>query len=421
MPDTRSDPAAREGVLAKETALYIYTSGTTGMPKAARITHARALGLMKSFIAPSNITARDRVYLTLPLYHATGGMCGAGAALFSGATIILRRKFSATHFWAEATAERATVFVYIGELCRYLVNLPPSPQETQHSLRTCFGNGLRPDVWTRFTQRTGIKRIVEFYGSTEGNVSMANLDHRPGSVGAIPRFMRNRFPMRIIRFDVEAEAPVRGPDGLCIEAAPGEAGEAVGEIRSDEARFRFEGYSDPAQTEKKVLRNVFAEGDMWFRTGDLMMQDADTYFYFVDRIGDTFRWKGENVSTNEVAEVLTGDPAVPFANVYGVQIPAADGRAGMAALVVNEGFDLASLHTRIQRELPAYARPLFIRIQSDVDATGTLKLKKVELVREGYDLNRITDAVYFNNPEVNGFTALTPEIVLRLERGELRV
>ncbi len=393
MPDGRPDRSHRAGLKASEIALYIYTSGTTGLPKAAKITHLRAQGLMRAFKDAVQVNEHDRILLTLPLYHATGGMCGVGCALYSGGTLILRRKFSATHFWREAIDNRATMLVYIGELGRYLMNQPPSPQERAHTIVKGFGNGLRPDVWSELVERTGIKRLVEFYGSTEGNVSFFNLDGKIGAVGRIPALLKDKIKARLVKFDVEAEQPVRGSDGLCIEAGPDEPGEAVGPI-SDEARQRFDGYNDPEQTKKKVLRDVFVTGDIWFRTGDLLRKDRDGYLYFVDRIGDTFRWKSENVSTGEVELAISSMPGVAHAVVYGVQTPGHEGRAGMAAITATGPIDLGALYAHLARSLPPYARPVFLRFQPEAETTGTLKYRKVDLVADGFDPAKVADPLF---------------------------
>ncbi len=418
----RPPVSVREGMKATDVALYVYTSGTTGAPKAARMTHLRLMGMLRAFIGGGHARPSDRVYVTLPLYHATGGLTGIGFALETGATVILRRKFSASHFWQEAYDEKATVFFYIGELCRYLLNAPPHPLETKHSLRLGVGNGLRPEVWEKFQTRFKIPKMLEFYGSTEGNVSILNFDGKVGSIGRIPSWLQRRMNVRLVKFDVETDAPVRTADGLCVEAAPDEPGEALGEIRSDDARFQFQGYSgDPKQTEKKILRNVFREGDAWFRTGDLLRKDADGYFYFVDRIGDTFRWKGENVSTNEVGDMITQIDGVAEANVYGVKIGDLDGRAGMAAVTPGPGFDLAKLHDGVRRELAPYARPLFIRVQPAIETTGTFKYRKVDLVTEGFDPNKTTDALYFDDPDANAYTPVTPALYADIQSGARRV
>ncbi len=415
--------SARAGLKPTDVALYVYTSGTTGAPKAARMTHLRLMGMLRAFIGGGHAVAKDKVYVTLPLYHATGGLTGIGFALESGATIILRRKFSASHFWQEAHDEGATVFFYIGELCRYLLNAPPHPLETKHKLRLGVGNGLRPEVWEKFQERFKIPKMLEFYGSTEGNVSLLNFDGKIGSIGRVPKWLRRQLNVRLLKFDVEAEQPVRGPDGLCVEADIDEPGEAVGEIRTDDPRFQFQGYSgDQKQTEKKILRNVFREGDAWFRTGDLLRKDKDDYFYFVDRIGDTFRWKGENVSTNEVGDVIAQAPGVAEANVYGVRVADQDGRAGMAAVTPDQvGFDLSKLRTAIHAELPAYARPLFIRIQPAIETTGTFKYRKVDLVNDGFDPAKTTDALYYDDPQAGAYIPVTPDLHAQIQAGARRV
>jgi fatty-acyl-CoA synthase len=415
----RPDRDTREGITAHETALYIFTSGTTGMPKAARITHMRVQLYMRGFAGATGSLPSDRIYCALPLYHATGGLCAVGAALLNGGELILATHFSATHFWEEVVAAGATMFVYIGELCRYLVNQPERPEETRHKIRLAFGNGLRPDVWTRMQTRFRIPQILEFYGATEGNVSMFNFDGRLGAIGRAPRYLRKHFNIRLIRFDVEKEEPMRAADGLCIECRPGEIGECVGEI-GPSARESYTGYADKAASEKKVLRDVFRRGDAFFATGDLMRQDRDGYFYFVDRIGDTFRWKGENVSTSEVAEALAPVPGVREAIVYGVQVGDLDGRAGMAGLVVGPDFDVAALAERVEAALPAYARPLFVRILPEIDTTGTFKYRKLDLVAEGFDPTEIKGVVYYRHP-TKGYVRLTRPTYAKIISGELRL
>jgi fatty-acyl-CoA synthase len=400
------DRIVREDMTAGDTVLFIYTSGTTGLPKAARITHVRAQLYMRGFAGATNATEKDRIYITLPLYHATGGLCGLGAALLNGGSVALRRKFSASHFWEDVVAEGCTMFVYIGELCRYLVNCPETEFDTRHKIRLAFGNGLTPDIWPVLKSRFRIPDILEFYGSTEGNVSMFNFDGREGAVGRVPKWLRKRFNVRLVQYDHDTGEPVRGPSGLCVEAGVGQVGECVGQIGGGDARSEFSGYVDKAASEKKTLRSVFEKGDAWFATGDLMRQDADGYFYFVDRIGDTFRWKGENVSTTEVAERLQAAPGVREASVYGVQVDGANGRAGMAGLVVEEGFDIAALSAHVERELPPFAQPVFLRILPKIDVTGTFKPRKVDLVAEGFDPTLIKGPVYVKDPK-KGYVKLT--------------
>ncbi len=321
------------------------------------------------------------------MYHTNGGVLAPGLALAVGGSCVIRDRFSAREFWPDIARHRCTMFVYIGELCRYLLQAPPDPSDRSHSIRLCVGNGLRPDVWVPFRDRFGVHDIIEFYASTEGNCSMFNFDSRPEAVGRVPKWAASRFPIRVIRFDVETEEPVRTAEGLCIECAPGEVGELVGEILNDPARpgNRFEGYTDREATERKVLRDVIRKGDAWFRAGDLMRRDERGYFFFVDRVGDTFRWKGENVATSEVSETITGFPGVREANVYGVAVPGTEGRAGMASLVVDDpaAFDLVGFSAFLASRLPAYAVPVFLRFATRLAVTGTFKQRKIELVSEG--------------------------------------
>ena len=413
------DRSVRSDMTAADTALLIYTSGTTGMPKAARITHMRAQLYMRGFAGATGAVKTDRIYVCLPLYHATGGLCGLGAALLNGGSVVLRRKFSASAFWSEIAAEGCTMFVYIGELCRYLVNHPEDPDETRHKLRLAFGNGLRPDIWPVLKRRFRIPDILEFYGSTEGNVSMFNFDGHEGAIGRVPSWLRKRYNMRLVQYDLETEMIVRGTNGLCIECGPGQVGQCVGKIGGD-VRAEYAGYLDNRESEKKVLTNVFERGDAWFATGDLMKTDADGYFYFVDRVGDTFRWKGENVSTSEVAERLQAFGGVDFATVYGVSIDGADGRAGMAALVINGRFDPKAFGEHVAAEMPPYAQPLFVRLLPAMDTTGTLKIRKLDLVAEGYDPSRIKGPLYFHDPK-RGYVKLTKSVFEKLGAGAFKL
>tara|TARA_R110000824_G_scaffold118960_2_gene271463 strand:- start:83977 stop:85776 length:1800 start_codon:yes stop_codon:yes gene_type:complete len=404
--DTRKD------ITINDEALYIYTSGTTGNPKAARLPHVRVLTMMTGFSAAANATEKDRMYCVLPLYHSAGGVCAVGTVLTVGGAVIIRRKFSAREFFTDCTKYKATLFQYIGELCRYLLNAEHNPKERKHKIRLAIGNGLRPEIWPAFQKRFNVPRILEFYGATEGNVALLNYDGTVGAVGRIPGWAKKKFNVEIVKFNTETETVVRGADGLCIACAPGEAGEALGKISTDPntPTGRFDGYAKKEETEKKILRDVFEKGDQWFRTGDLLKQDKLGYFYFVDRIGDTFRWKGENVSTNEVSEAISVFPGIKEANVYGVSIPGTDGRAGMAAIVCDPGLDLGKLHVHIAKELPDYARPIFIRLSHEMEVTGTFKHRKVDLVKQGIDLSAINEPVFFNSPTENKFVPLTAEL-----------
>jgi len=363
------------------------------------------------------------MYNCLPLYHSVGGVVATGATLVRGGAVVLRERFSASEFWKDVISERCTLFQYIGELCRYLLASPPQPWETEHSLRLCCGNGLRPDVWEPFRERFRIPQILEYYAATEGSFSLYNCEGRPGAIGRIPPFLSHRMPVALVKFDLSTGAPLRDESGRCIRCDANEAGEAIGEISGAAGKHggRFEGYADTAASEKKILRDVFTAGDAWYRTGDLMRKDEQGFYYFVDRVGDTFRWKGENVSTGEVTAVITSCPGVTDAAVYGVAVPGTDGRAGMAALVVTPEFDLAAFRQHLASRLPDYARPLFLRIVSAIEMTGTFKLRKQELAIEGYDRTRVSDALYFDDRQQRAYTAVDESLYQQLQGGKLRV
>src|SRR6266851_5447575 len=344
-------------------ALYIYTSGTTGLPKAAKVSHFRLMQWSHWFAGMMDTRQSDRMYNCLPMYHSVGGVVATGATLVNGGSVLIRQRFSASRFWDDIVEWDCTLFQYIGELCRYLISSPPNPRETEHRIRVCCGNGLRPDVWDKFKHRFRIPQILEFYAATEGNFSLYNCEGKPGAIGRIPSFLAHRFPVVLIKCDIETSEPVRGSEGFCIPCSADETGEAIGKILDGSGRgSRFEGYTDKDASDRKILRNVFVNGDAWFRTGDLMRKDARGYFYFVDRVGDTFRWKGENVSTTEVAETVSACPGVIEAVVYGVTIPGTEGRAGMAAVITNRDFNMVAFRQHLAVCLPEYARPLFLRV-----------------------------------------------------------
>ncbi|GAA0613060.1 long-chain-acyl-CoA synthetase [Brevundimonas kwangchunensis] len=415
----RPAKSVRSGLTNRDTALYIFTSGTTGLPKAAKITHARARTYMRAFAGATESTEKDVTFNVLPLYHSTGGLVGIGPALLNGGKLILRRRFSATTFWPDVKATGSTLFVYIGELCRYLVNCPENPDERSHKLRLAFGNGLRPDVWTDFQKRFAVPNILEFYGSTEGNVSLFNFDGKAGAIGRVPGFVKKQVNFRLVRFDIETEEPVRGSDGLCQMVKSNEIGEAIG-IIGDDTRHSFSGYADKAASEKKILRDVFVRGDRYFRTGDLMRQDSEGYVYFVDRIGDTYRWKGENVSTAEVEQRLADAPGIKEVIAYGVPIPGQEGKAGMVALVIDGRFSAKTFAEWVEQELPTYARPAFIRIIKSADTTGTFKYRKVDLVSDGFDPAKVDGALYVRGGK-SGYTKLSETARAAILSGETRL
>lgn len=413
----------RRAFTIEDRALYIYTSGTTGMPKAANVNHYRVMLASCGFAGVMNTRSADRMYDCLPMYHTVGGVVATGALLMKGGSIVIREKFSVREFWDDIVRYDCTLMQYIGELCRYLVNSPPHPNETKHRLRLACGNGLRPDVWNEFKTRFHIPHILEFYAATEGNVLMFNFEGKPGAIGRLPWFVEKRFPTALVRFDVEKEQPVRNAQGFCIPCAPNEVGEAVGKIVNDASKpgGRFEGYARKEEDERKILRNVFEQGDAWFRTGDLMKKDENGYFYFVDRIGDTFRWKGENVSTTEVAEAINTFDDIKDATVYGVNVPGYDGRAGMAAIVCEGECDLKVLRAHLQERLPDYAWPLFLRIRHSIDVTTTFKQKKIDFAKQGFDPTLIDDPLFFNDIKARSFVPLDKPLYERIRSGVVRL
>jgi len=423
MPCERPRENDRPSLTVEDRALYIYTSGTTGLPKAANVSHARVLQWSYWFAGMMDAQPSDRMYNCLPMYHSIGGVLVPGATLVAGGSVVIREKFSASKFWSDITSWDCTMFQYIGEFCRYLLHAAPSSNELNHRVRLACGNGLAPDVWDRFRERFGIPRILEFYAATEGGVSLFNAEGKPGAIGRIPGYLTHRFAPALVRHDVATGEPVRNEQGFCIRSSPNEPGEAIGRVVSDASSLggQYEGYTDDAASEKKILRDVFERGDMWVRTGDLMRKDEKGFFYFVDRIGDTFRWKGENVSTSEVSEAICAYPGVTHAIVYGVSIPGADGRAGMATIVADHELDLAALRKHLLIRLPSYARPLFLRFRNDIDVTGTFKYSRTELVREGFDPGATADPIFFDDSEMQIYKRVDALLYRRIEAGLVRI
>ena len=343
----------RAGLDSSDLLFLIFTSGTTGFPKAARIKHIRFQLTAAAFVNFFGLTSRDRFYCCLPLYHSAGGMIGVSCSWHLGATLVLRRKFSARSFFSDCAAERCTVAQYIGQLARYLLATPPSPHDRAHRVRMLLGNGMAAECWEPIRSRFGVGRIAEFYASTEGNANLVNHLNLPGVIGWIPPLARLLYPVRIVRFDPASERPLRDPlTGRCSECGPDEAGELLSRVDNADPLRRFDGYTSARASDEKVLRHVFRPGDSWFRSGDLVRADRAGLIRFVDRVGDTFRWKGENVATTEVAAVLAAfqprqtsghalaaaTAAAPVAlreaNCYGVFVPGNEGRAGMASIVL---------------------------------------------------------------------------------------
>lgn len=400
--------------------LYIYTSGTTGYPKPTVIRHSRFTMGGESLRVVLGLEPGDCSYAPTPLYHGYSNFVGFAPALHGGTVFASRHRFSASHFLGDVRRAGATHFLYVGELCRYLLNQAPTPLDRAHRLRVATGPGLRPDIWRQFVERFGIDRVIETYGQTEANVSLMNRRGRVGSIGRPPPFSHN--DLRLVRFDAATQAPARNAAGRLDECRPGEVGELLSVVGQN-TRMSFDGYVNATDNEQKLLRNCFADGDVYLRTGDLMRRDRRGYYYFVDRIGDTFRWKGENVATAEVAELLNGAPGVAETAVYGVAVPGTEGRAGMALVVLRGGatFDGSAYYRFANQILPPYARPLFVRLAPAMDVTGTLKHSKRRLQSEGYRPPDGSDPVYFRDDRQSSYVPLTDSLCAQLESGALRI
>ena len=405
-----SNPPTSKTLQAKDPYAYIFTSGTTGLPKAAIITHGHTYDCSIYFAdTVVGFDHKDVIYVTTPLFHSHAIQVAYAASLRHGSTIALRRKFSASNFWDDAIKFKATSFNYIGEICRYLYNQPEKPTDRKHNIKKIIGNGLRNEMWRDFKKRFGIKEIYEFYGATEKNApNIANRFNLNCTVGFTLK------PYAIVKYDLDTNEPIRGENGYMIKAKEGEAGLLIAQIETDNLYI----YTDKKADEKKLLRNVFEDGDIYFNTGDLLKEIGKfkkiyNFNQFVDRIGDTFRWKGENVSTEEVESVINEFDQVEMCCVYGVKIPHTEGRAGMVSIISNsqsKDFDFAGFYSMIQENLPEYAVPKFIRFTPNLSTTATLKIKKGNLKKEAYNLEEIEDSIYILLPNSSGYRLLTKEI-----------
>lgn len=412
----RSDnPDSTNKVYVEDPCFYIYTSGTTGLPKAVIFNHGRWMKAYGGFgFGIVRLKPHDRMYCSLPFYHATGLVICWGSVIAGNATLILERKFSASRFWDICRENGATAFGYVGELCRYLNEQPASAKDKDNKVTKIVGNGMRPNVWKEFKKRFGIKEVLELYASSEGNVAFTNTFNFDNTVGISPT------PYAIVQYDKEAEAPVRGSDGYMKKVERGEAGLLIGKITD---KSPFHGYTDKDKTESCILRDVFEKGDAYFDTGDMMRDLGFRHAQFVDRLGDTFRWKGENVSTTEVENILDGAEHVSETVVYGVEIPNTNGRAGMASIRLDQGeeaFDFSALVSFLKKELPAYAVPVFLRMSEHMDTTGTFKHQKFKLKQEGFDLSKQDNSVYVLLPGSDSYEKLTAEIQSNIEAGQYR-
>lgn len=406
------DPAQTADVQLRDPCFYIFTSGTTGLPKASRMTHYR---WMRSMAGVGQLAVRmrrdDVLYCPLPLYHNNALTVSWSAALGAGCTLALGRKFSASRFWDEIRSVDATAFCYIGELCRYLLNQPPKPSDHEHRVRLVIGNGLRAELWDDFQHRFGIKRICEFYGASEANLAFVNGFGLARTAGFCP------MPFAIVEFDAERDLPRRDEGGFMQRVAKGGAGLLITEVT---ARAPFDGYTDKTASDAKLLRDVFTLGDCWFNSGDLVRDQGFGHIQFVDRVGDTFRWKGENVATTEVEGVLNQFEGIDEAVVYGVQVPDSEGRAGMAALTQAMPFDGAALAEHLCANLPPYAVPLFIRLRRAQETTATFKFRKLELKQQGFDPAQVDEPLYVLRNRALGYEPLDASRFAAIMRGAVR-
>lgn len=394
---------------AMGTCLYLFTSGTTGFPKAAKVTHLRILRCA-SLLYITGLFSSDVIYVTTPLYHKTAFLLGIGGTIFLGATTVLKKKFSASQFWSDCKKHKITVFLYIGEICRYLCNQPKREEEKGHGLRLAVGTGMRPEVWSTFIERFHPVKVMEIYGSTEGNIGFINFTNKVGPIGRGGFFSMLLGRYALIKYDTQTQEAIRDKNGRCIKAKRGEPALL---IAPNSKQAPFVGYAGNKElSESKLLRNVFVKGDEYFSTGDMMVLDNEDFIYFVDRTGDTFRWKGENVATTEVSSIISTLEYIEEANVYGVTVPGHEGRAGMAALRFKIGhvLDRKDIYKHIVTNLPSYAQPLFLRIQESIDVTSTYKYLKTQMVKDGFNPAVISDPLYILDNKEESYVPLTKSI-----------
>lgn len=417
------EPLASEPMTMDEISSYIFTSGTTGLPKPATIPHRKIIrGIFLH--AFSDLTPDDTYYVVLPLYHSAALFISVCATFYHGGTVALAKKFSARHFWDDIRRHDATGFQYIGELCRYLIAQPRRNDDGKYprKLKIALGNGLRPEIWEEFRSRFNIEKIIEIYAATEGNAGFINFEGAVGSIGRYPWILKKLIDgFQLVEYDFATGEPTRGKDGFCKLMPVGQTGLALFKI---DDKNPYTGYKGPKEkSERKIVRNVKTKGDAYFNTGDLLKMDDEDYIYFMDRIGDTFRWKGENVSTVEVAQALSSHPGIMEANVYGVNVPGQDGRAGMAAIVPNEGtrLDLRDVYSHVSSLLPDYACPKFLRLMAEIEVTGTFKHKKTDLVKEGFDIHSIPEEVYIIEPSQKAYVPLTSRHLSVLMAGQSKL
>ncbi|AOA59339.1 long-chain-acyl-CoA synthetase [Acinetobacter larvae] len=405
-----------QSVKGKDGLFYIYTSGTTGLPKAVIFSNSRWALAYGTYGHILDLNQQDVMYCTLPLYHATGiVVCWCGV-IAGSATFVIRRKYSTSAFWRDVATYNVSAIGYVGELCRYLLDAPTSELDQSHRVRKMIGNGMRPTIWQNFKQRFGIEEVLELYASSEGNVGFSNVFNFDNTVGFSPT------PYAVVQYDKAKDEVIRDKKGHCIKVKKGEVGLLIGKITK---RSPFDGYTDPEKNKAVIMKNVFKSGDAYFITGDLVRDLGFRHAQFVDRLGDTFRWKGENVSTTEVENICSEYPKLQEAVVYGVEIPYTDGRAGMATITLHpnthlDSQDLSQMYIDFKKNLPAYAVPLFLRVQSQLETTGTFKYQKSKLKQQGFDPMQISDPLYVLLPNESTYTLLDAEIFKNIQQQQYR-
>ncbi|XP_059848352.1 long-chain fatty acid transport protein 1-like [Hypanus sabinus] len=390
---------------------YIYTSGTTGMPKAAIVVHSRYYRMAAFAYYGFQMRVDDVIYDCLPLYHSAGNIVGVGQCLLHGLTVVIRKKFSASRFWDDCVKYNCTIVQYIGEICRYLLNQPTRRAESQHRVRMAIGNGLKPSVWESFASRFRIERVAEFYGATECNCSIANLDGKVGACGFNSRILPHVYPIHLVKVNEDTLELIRSPEGLCVPCKPGEPGQLVGRINQQDPLRRFDGYASKSATNEKIAYNVFKKGDCAYLSGDVLVMDDLGYMYFKDRSGDTFRWRGENVSTTEVEGTLSQLLNLTDVAVYGVPVPGVEGKAGMAAIADPDNkVNPEHLYQELMAVLPPYARPVFLRILPAVDTTSTFKIQKTRLRKQGFEPHQVQDKLFFLDSKLSKYIPLDGKV-----------
>jgi len=410
------NPSTTHSVQGKDGLFYIYTSGTTGLPKAVIFTNGRWTLAYGTYGHVLNLNKDDVMYCTLPLYHATGMVVCWCGVIAGSSTLAIRRKFSTSSFWKDVQKFDASAIGYVGELCRYLMDAPPSELEKGHRVTKMIGNGMRPNIWDKFKSRFGIQEVLELYASSEGNVGFSNIFNFDNTVGFSPT------PYAIIAFDKDKNEPVRDAKGHCKRVKKGETGLLIGKITR---RSPFDGYTDPEKNKSVIMQDVFTQGDAYFNTGDLVRNIGFRHAQFVDRLGETFRWKGENVSTTEVENMLTEYDKIVEAVVYGVEIPNTNGRAGMAAITLQpdvklDDADLAAMAACFKKCLPAYAVPVFLRLQQQVETTGTFKYQKNKLKEQAFDPSKTDERLLVLLPGATAYSELTADIFANIQAYQYR-